>query len=89
VAQPLQEKLADPPGICRSARSGHHRADERPERALVAGADLLRGVGVGGDGRLDGCDQLVLARDLPPVRLDHRIRLALTGGDRLGHLAGE
>src|SRR4051794_17624230 len=89
LTQALEQQLADPAGVGGASGGGHHGPDQRAQRALVAAADLVRGVRVGGDGGIDGSDELVLARDLPPVRLDDRVRLALTGDDGLGDLAGQ
>src|SRR5437868_6602603 len=74
-AEPLQQQLPDPPGVRGPSGRAHDRADERAEGTLVAGADLLGGVRVGGDGGVDRGDELVLPGDLPAVLVDDPIHI--------------
>ena len=52
--QLLEDQLAHPAGVGLAAHLLHHRADERAGGGDLAVADLLRHVGVGLDGAVDG-----------------------------------
>ena len=61
-----------------------------PAAADLAAADLVRDVGLGGEGLVDGGEQRpVVADDREAAGGDHLVRRALAGEHALDHLAGQ
>src|SRR3954469_2247037 len=87
------ELLAGDPADFAAVRTAsglaHHVADDRPDRLLLAGADLVGGVGVGVDRLLNEPVELVAVPHPPrALGVDDRRRLAALGGERLEHGLG-
>src|SRR3954463_10431270 len=79
-AELLARNSADLAAVRPALGLAHHVADDRPDRLLLAGADLLGGVGVGVDRRLDEPLELVAVAHRPQaLGLDDRGRLAALG----------
>src|SRR5918992_1317074 len=77
-AQSLEYELARPPAVGVATSRAHHLSDEEPDHLLVAGADPLGLVGVGGDHLVHHPAEL--------IRADRGESLALDdgGGRRAG-----
>ena len=94
LAAGREHQFAHPGRVGLTFRRLHHRADDRARSLDLAAADLLRHIGIGGQGLVDrGLDQGVVPHHGQSARGHHLLGFTLTGqhalDDLTGHLRGE
>ena len=80
-AEPLQDQLADAAGVGLAAGGLHDAADDRADGLDLAAADLLRDVGLRGEGRVDGFQQRAVVGDHGEAALLDDLRRGAFAGE--------